>query len=77
VYVRRGELVIHFSTAADPINRVAETSAALSELGRQTDTSRIDGKADRGARRGSRSALTGGVPGDGSGTDADQPSHSG
>jgi hypothetical protein len=30
VYVRRGEIVIHFSTPADLINRLAETSAALS-----------------------------------------------
>jgi hypothetical protein len=34
VYVRRGELVIHFSTPVDLVNRVAETSAALSELDR-------------------------------------------
>ena len=60
VYVRRGELVIHFSTPADLINRLAETSAALSDLDRQADTSRIDGKADRGGRRGSRSVSTGG-----------------
>ena len=44
VYVRRGELVIHFSTPADLINRFAETSAALA------DASRADG--DRGGRRG-------------------------
>jgi hypothetical protein len=36
---RRGELVIHFSTPADLINRLAETSAALSELDRQADAS--------------------------------------
>jgi hypothetical protein len=39
VYVPRGELVIHFSTPADLINRLAETSAVLSELDRQTDGS--------------------------------------
>ena len=50
VYVRRGELVIHFSTPADLINRLGETSAALSEL---DDISRIDGKTDRGGGRGS------------------------
>jgi hypothetical protein len=62
VYVRRGELVIHFSTPADLINRLTETSAALSELDRQADTPRIDGKSDRGGRRGSsRSVLTGGA----------------
>jgi len=82
VYVRRGELVIHFSTPADLINRLAETSAALSELDRQTDTPRIDGKADRGGRRGScRSVSTGGArpEGDteGSTSDLDQPAHSG
>ena len=82
VYVRRGELVIHFSTPADLIGRLAETSAALSELDRQTDTSRSDGKADRGSRRGSsRSQLTSGGRSeadlDGSATDPDQPGHSG
>jgi hypothetical protein len=71
VYVRRGELVIHFSTHL--INRLTE-----SELDRQADTSRIDGKADRGGRRGSsRPVLTGGVrpeaDPEGSGTDLDQP----
>ena len=82
VYVRRGELVIHFSTPADLINRLAETSAALSELDRQADTSRIDGKADRGGRRGSsRSVSTGGArpegDAEGSTSDLDQPAHSG
>ena len=82
VYVRRGELVIHFSTPADLINRLAETSATLSELDRQADTSRTDGKADRGGRRGnSRLALTGGarseVDPEGSASDLDQPAHSG
>lgn len=82
VYVRRGELVIHFSTPADLVNRVVETSAVLSELDRQTDISRPDGKADRAARRGgNRTAPTGGArtegEADGSGADADQPSHSG
>jgi hypothetical protein len=82
VYVRRGELVIHFSTPADLITRLAETSAALSELDRQADTSRIDGKADRGGRRGSsRSVSTGGVhsegDAEGSSSDPDQPARSG
>ena len=81
VYVRRGELVIHFSTPADLISGLVETSAALSELDGQADTSRIDGKADRGGRRGnSRSVLTGGARSDGdpdgSATDSDQPAHS-
>jgi hypothetical protein len=81
VYVRRGELVIHFSTAADLINRLAETSAALSDLDRQGDTGR-DGKTDRGSRRASsRPVLTGGgrpeVDPEGSATDLDQPAHSG
>jgi hypothetical protein len=53
VYVRRGELVIHFSTPADLVNRVAEASAALSDLDRPADPSRTDGKADRAGRRGS------------------------
>jgi hypothetical protein len=82
VYVRRGELVVHFSTPADLINRLAETSAALSELDRQADTSRIDGKADRAGRRGSsRSVSTGGArpEGDpeGPATDLDQAAPSG
>jgi hypothetical protein len=47
VYVRRGDLVIHFSTRADLINRLSETSVALSELDRQAETSRTDGKTDR------------------------------
>ena len=75
VYVRRGELVVHFSTPADLINRLAETSAVLSDLDRQTDTLRSEGKADRAGRRGSRSALTG-AP-DGAAADLDQPAHSG
>ena len=45
VYVRRGELVIHFSTPADLVNRVAETSAALSDLERPADPSRTDGRS--------------------------------
>ncbi len=32
VYVRRGELVIHFSTPGDLVARVAETQAVLSAL---------------------------------------------
>jgi hypothetical protein len=82
VYVRRGELVIHFSTPANLIARLVETSAALSDLDRQADASRVDGKADRGVRRGSsRTVLTGGarsdVDSDGSAGDQDQPGHSG
>ena len=81
VYVRRGELVIHFSTPADLINRVAETSAALSELDRQPDPSRIDGKPERGGRRGGRSVSPGGArsegDAEGSSSDLDQPAHSG
>lgn len=80
VYVRRGELVIHFSTAADLIGRLAETSVALSDLDRQADTSRTEGKADRVSRRGStRSAVAGGarseVDPEGSPGDPDQPAH--
>jgi hypothetical protein len=62
VYVRRGELIIHFSTPTDLVGRLAETSAALSDLERQIDASRTEAKADRGSRRGSsRSALAGGA----------------
>ena len=57
VYVRRGELVIHFSTPADLVNRLAETSAALADLDRPADASRADGNL--AARRvGSRSVGT-------------------
>jgi hypothetical protein len=62
VYVRRGELVIHFSTPADLVNRVVETSVVLSDVDRHTGISRPGGKADRAARRGgSRTASTGGA----------------
>jgi hypothetical protein len=82
VYVRRGELVIHFSTPADLISRLAETSGVLSDLDRQSDVSRTDGKADRGGRRGSsRSVLTGGAPSEvdpeGSATELDRPTRAG
>ena len=80
VYVRRGELIIHFSTPTDLVGRLAETSAALSDLERQTDTSRAEGKADRGSRRGnSRSALASGarseVDAEGVPGDQEQPAH--
>jgi hypothetical protein len=80
VYLRRGELVIHFSTPADLIGRLAETSAALSELDRQTDTARADGKLDRGGRRGSVRSVSNGAARsdadpDGAATDLDQPAH--
>jgi len=82
VYLRRGELVIHYSTPSDLVNRLAETSAVLSDLDRQADSTRTDGKPDRAGRRGSnRAALVGGARSDGdaegAGADADQPSHSG
>jgi hypothetical protein len=48
VYVRRGELIIHFSNPTDSLSRLAETSAALSDL----DPARADGKPDRVGRRG-------------------------
>jgi hypothetical protein len=80
VYVRRGELVIHFSTPADLVNRVAETSAALSDLERPADPSRTDGKADRVRRGNSRSVVTGGARPEveaegGSANDPEQPTH--
>jgi hypothetical protein len=83
VYLRRGELVIHFSTPADLVNRVAETSAALSELERPVDPSRTDGKADRAGRRGnSRSVVISGARSEveaeaASANDPEQPTHSG
>jgi hypothetical protein len=48
VYVRRGELIIHFSSPTDLVSRLAETSAALADL----DPARADGKSDRVGRRG-------------------------
>jgi hypothetical protein len=82
VYVRRGELVIHFSTPADLISRLAETSAALSELDRQADGPRTDSRPDRGGRRGAgRPTLAGGARADldaePAANDADQGAHSG
>jgi len=67
VYIRRGELVIHFSSPTDLVSRLAETSAALAELERQADPSRPDPKAERGARRAGRPAARSeedSVPGD-------------
>jgi hypothetical protein len=83
VYVRRGELVIHFSTPADLANRVAETSAALSELERPADPSRTNEKADRAGRRGNGrsvviSSARSEVEADAASIiDPDQPTHSG
>ena len=83
VYLRRGELAIHFSTSADLVNRLAETSAAISELQRQTEGSRMDAKPDRAGRRGStRPVDAGGArsESDAEGSsvnDSDQPTHSG
>jgi hypothetical protein len=81
VYVRRGELVIHFSTPADLISRLAEASAALSDLDRQAESSRPDGKVDRVGRR-TNTRLTSGarseVGAEGSlPFDAEQPARSG
>ncbi len=50
MYLRRGELVIHFSSPADLISRVVETAAVLSER------ERPDNK-ERGSRR--RSVVLG------------------
>ena len=69
VYVRRGELVIHFSTPADLIGRLTETSAALpSWTGKPTSrgpTGRLTVEPDaalvvrfRSAVRGPRQTLT-------------------
>jgi hypothetical protein len=52
VYLRRGELVIQFSTPVDLISRLTETAAALSDLERQLDGGRQDGRAERTGRRG-------------------------
>jgi hypothetical protein len=76
VYLRHGELVIHFSSPSDLINRLAETSAALAEL----NIARTDGKSDRVGRRGPGrpAALNGGryesEPG---GSDPDPPASAG
>jgi hypothetical protein len=53
VYVRRGELVIHFSTPADLVNRLAETSASIADLDRQLESLRPDSKPERAGRRAS------------------------
>jgi hypothetical protein len=81
VHIRRGELVIHFSTPADLIGRVAETSAALAVLERHAETSRTDGRPDRGSRRtGTRIATGAGcfeIDSEQSPNDPDQPVHTG
>jgi hypothetical protein len=71
VYVRRGELVIHFSSPSDLVNRVAETSAALAEM----NPFPAEGKPDRVGRRAtSRSFAVGGGRSEVEpGGDADQP----
>ena len=75
VYVRRGELVIHFSTPADLVSRLAETSAALAEL----DASRPDGKVDRISKRaiGRPAASVRSESEFAGANDADQPTHTG
>ena len=62
VYLRSGELVIHFSTPSDLVARVAETQAALSELERP-DLSRPDAST-RGRANGrlSSTGITQGEP---------------
>jgi hypothetical protein len=83
VYVRRGELVIHFSTPADLVNRLAETSAAIADLERQLEGPRTDAKPERAGRRGNtRSLGTSGprseVESEGDpASDSEQPGHSG
>lgn len=47
VYLRRGELIIHFSTPGELLTRLAETSTALTDLERPADT-----KPDRVGKRG-------------------------
>jgi hypothetical protein len=44
VYLRRGELVIHFSTPADLVARITETQAAFSELERPSDAGRSESR---------------------------------
>lgn len=82
VYVRRGELVIHFSTPVDLVSRLAETSAILSDLDRPPEGSRADGKADRAGRRstGRSISTTGGrseADSEGASGDLDQAAHTG
>ena len=83
VYARRGALVIHFSSPADLIVRLAETTAALSDLDRQADAPRTEVKTDRAGRRGiGRTAMNAGArseaDSDGtSATDPESPGHNG
>jgi hypothetical protein len=61
VYIRRGELVIHFSSPADLASRVSETAASLAQLERSTaEPVRQDLKAERGRRVTPRSATEAG-----------------
>jgi hypothetical protein len=55
VYLRSGELVIHFSTPGDLVARVAETQAALSVLERP-ELSRSDART-RGRTNGRSSSV--------------------
>jgi hypothetical protein len=56
VYLRAGELVIHFSTPGDLVARVAETQAALSALDRP-EPSRSEART-RGRTNGRLSSIS-------------------
>jgi len=58
VYLRSGELVIHFSTPGDLVARVAETQAALSALDRP-ELTRSDTRT-RGRTNGRSSSISNG-----------------
>lgn len=47
VYLRRGELFIHFSTADDLMARLGETLAALTRLAQQGDNPRPIGRKSK------------------------------
>jgi len=44
VYLRRGELVIHFTSPGDLVARIAETQAAFSEIERPSDAGRSESR---------------------------------
>jgi hypothetical protein len=59
VYLRRGELVIHFTSPGDLVGRIAETQAAFSELERPSDTGRQEKPNPTPSQRSNTSDLDG------------------
>ena len=59
VYIRRGELVIHFSSPADLTSRVSETAASLAQLERtMAEPVRQEAKVERGRKGSPRPGMS-------------------